>query len=341
MKHKKVSIIIPTLNRSNYLDRTIQSALSQDYEDIEVIIADNASSDDTKDMIKKYKHDKRVLYFRNNYTINRAANWNKALMKYASGEYILLLPDDDRLIDSSYISKAMRLVDKDPSIVVVFANYQEVDLITHVILRRIQVNLATIFDGKWFWLHYFEKRDGIVGVGCPQLTTLYSKRIAKKVGGYFLDILSPDTLLVLHIILHGRVAFIPDIVAEYGVHPLNASKESNILILYKDLQYIKSSAEYALHMGVRPTDVRKWKKRLMTFRMKGIWSKVLSKGDFSSIYELLKLIEKEDFKYLGFTIFRYGLKNFKWLLCFARNSTDRFRYRIYKNFRNDRNQEKL
>jgi len=319
---KKVSIIIPTRNRVNYLERTIHSALMQDYANIEIIITDNASSDNTEDVVKKYLHDKKVKYFRNNYNIGMAANWNKALMKYASGKYVMLLPDDDRLVDNSYISEAMELIDRNLNVVLVFANYQEVDLTTGEILRKIKVNFPPIFDGRWFWIHYWENRDGINGIGCPQLTTLYSRNIAKEVGGYFLDVYSPDTLLVLHILLHGKVGFIPNIVAEYGIHASNASKETDGRVLYSDLQYIRSSAEYSMDMGLKPKEVERWKNRLMIFRMRHICSiyfRKLLNGNLLQVLEFLGLVRKNnDMKYLVYSILEIFYRKFKKLVSFRK-----------------------
>ena len=117
-----VSIIIPTYNRANYLTKAIDSALSQDYPNIEVIVSDNASSDDTGEMVKKYKDDNRFKYFRNNHNLGMVANWRKALNNYATGNFFMILSDDDYLIDDNYISKVVKLVESDPEIVIVYGN---------------------------------------------------------------------------------------------------------------------------------------------------------------------------------------------------------------------------
>jgi len=50
-----VSIIIPTYNRANYLEKAIESVLKQTYENIEIIVSDNASTDNTMEVMQKYK----------------------------------------------------------------------------------------------------------------------------------------------------------------------------------------------------------------------------------------------------------------------------------------------
>ena len=88
----------------------IESCLSQDYPNLEVIVSDNASEDNTLHVIKKYLSDKRFKYFRNDINIGGGKNWIKLLYEYATGEYGILLPDDDYLINKSHISEAMSLI---------------------------------------------------------------------------------------------------------------------------------------------------------------------------------------------------------------------------------------
>ena len=65
-KKPLVSIIIPTYNRAEFLPRAVQSALDQTYTNIEIIIVDDCSPDNTKEVVKAYqKKDKRIQYLCN------------------------------------------------------------------------------------------------------------------------------------------------------------------------------------------------------------------------------------------------------------------------------------
>jgi glycosyltransferase involved in cell wall biosynthesis len=88
----KVSVIIPTYNRSCLLNETIKSVLSQTEKDLEVIVVDDGSTDDTGNVVRNIK-DKRVRYF---YKTNSgpAGARNFGLSK-AAGEYISFLDHDD------------------------------------------------------------------------------------------------------------------------------------------------------------------------------------------------------------------------------------------------------
>lgn len=101
-----VTIAIPTYNRANlYLTQAIESAINQTYPNLEIIISDNCSTDDTEMVIRSFK-DPRIRYFRQEKNIGGNNNFNFCL-KQARGEYFLLLMDDD-LIDSDFIETCMR-----------------------------------------------------------------------------------------------------------------------------------------------------------------------------------------------------------------------------------------
>ena len=95
MTENLVTIIIPTYNRAQYIQRAIDSCLKQTYRNIEIIIIDDHSGDNTEKLIKNYK-DKKIVYHRNEE--NRGAPFcrNKGI-QHAMGEYINFLDDDDIL----------------------------------------------------------------------------------------------------------------------------------------------------------------------------------------------------------------------------------------------------
>jgi glycosyltransferase involved in cell wall biosynthesis len=99
-----VTIAIPTYNRADGpLTATIESALRQNYENLEIIVSDNCSSDNTSEVLKSYGDKIRYL----SQEINLGANGNyNALLKAANGAYFLLLHDDD-LIDPDFVQTCM------------------------------------------------------------------------------------------------------------------------------------------------------------------------------------------------------------------------------------------
>jgi len=87
----KVSIIIPTFNRAKYVCEAIDSALQQTMKDIEVIVVDDGSTDNTREKIKPYKDKIEYVYTKN----GGPAHARNVGMKRAKGEYISFLDSDD------------------------------------------------------------------------------------------------------------------------------------------------------------------------------------------------------------------------------------------------------
>lgn len=104
-----VSILIPTFNRAELLKKALESAINQTYKNIEIIIGDNHSEDNTEDVCKQYASiDKRIKYYRHNENIKLAGNGN-FLVNKISGEYFIWLNDDDWL-SLDYVEKCIQFL---------------------------------------------------------------------------------------------------------------------------------------------------------------------------------------------------------------------------------------
>ncbi|MBQ0798497.1 MAG: glycosyltransferase family 2 protein [Porticoccaceae bacterium] len=107
-----VTVGIPTYNRADMLRRSIDSVLRQDYAQIEVLISDNFSTDNTQSVCQQFcEKDRRVRYVQQSSNIGASANFKDVLTR-ASGEYFMWLGDDD-WIDSAYVSSCVSLLASD------------------------------------------------------------------------------------------------------------------------------------------------------------------------------------------------------------------------------------
>ena len=93
----KFSVLLPTRNGGKYLKSCIESVLSQDYKDMELIVFDNANTDNTAEVVNSYSNDIRLKYYRTDSVVSVTDNWNNALKK-SSGDYVLMMGDDDFLL---------------------------------------------------------------------------------------------------------------------------------------------------------------------------------------------------------------------------------------------------
>ena len=116
-----VTILIPVYNRESIIAETIQSALDQTYKNIEVVIVDNASTDNTWQIIQSFaEKDSRIRAFRNETNLGPVRNWLRCVDE-ATGEYGKILWSDD-LIAHDFIEKTLPLFNESVGFVYSGAN---------------------------------------------------------------------------------------------------------------------------------------------------------------------------------------------------------------------------
>lgn len=120
----KVSVCIPTYNSARYLDAAIESVLTQEFTDYELVICDNASTDETPELCRRYD-DQCVRYVRFDQLVGQAANWNRCLT-LAEGEYVVLLHADDVLLPA-FLRRAADLLDVHEEVGLVHCAVQHID----------------------------------------------------------------------------------------------------------------------------------------------------------------------------------------------------------------------
>lgn len=117
-----VSIIIPSYNQANFLSETLDSVLSQNYQNWECIIIDDGSTDNTKEIAQKYySKDKRFKYIKQENQGPSVARNNGILN--SSGKYILPLDSDD-LISKDYLQEAVDILENKPKIKLVYCEVE-------------------------------------------------------------------------------------------------------------------------------------------------------------------------------------------------------------------------
>lgn len=122
----KISVLIPAYNVENYICECIESVLTQDLNDFEVICVDDASEDKTLFLLREYeKKDSRIRVFAHDKNKGQACGRNLAY-KYATGEYIYMLDADDKLKEGA-LSKLYRICKQDNLDVVGFETLQFMD----------------------------------------------------------------------------------------------------------------------------------------------------------------------------------------------------------------------
>ncbi len=123
----KVSIGIPVFNGERFLDKTIESILSQTFTDFELVISDNASKDGTEEICRRYAdHDPRIAYVRNQENLGAAYNYNQAF-HLSSGEYFKWACHDD-LLRREFLERCVEVLDRNPAVVLAYTGWAPIDV---------------------------------------------------------------------------------------------------------------------------------------------------------------------------------------------------------------------
>ena len=106
-----ISVVIPTFNRAHVLERAIDSVLGQTYQNIEVIVVDDASTDETLVVLEKYWEQVKIIHTRNN---GVSAARNKGL-KHCKGEWVAFLDSDDEWLPQR-LEKQIEFIQSNPHV---------------------------------------------------------------------------------------------------------------------------------------------------------------------------------------------------------------------------------
>jgi glycosyltransferase involved in cell wall biosynthesis len=134
MEKGLVSVVIPTYNRAGLIERAVDSVLNQDYRQIEVIVVDDGSRDDTPERVgKRYKQDERVRFFR--ITNSGVCGARNRGLKEVRGEYIAMLDSDDYWLPGK-LTLQIGILDAHPDLSMVWSDMDAIDSSGRVIASK-------------------------------------------------------------------------------------------------------------------------------------------------------------------------------------------------------------
>lgn len=145
-----VSVIIPSYNHEKYLQHRIDSVLNQSYQDFELIILDDKSKDDSKEIIETYRDNPKVSHIIYN-EVNSGTTfkqWKKGI-ELAKGEYIWIAESDD-YADVTFLEKSMSLIRKNNS-VLCFSQSYVIDENDAIIRKKEEVLKSDSCDANSFY----------------------------------------------------------------------------------------------------------------------------------------------------------------------------------------------
>ena len=257
-----VTIAIPTFNRASWLGGCVRSALAQSYRQLEVLVSDNASSDETALVLDQFS-DERLRVVRQRENIGGIANWNACLAE-AKGEYVLFLPDDDR-IAPWLLERCIALIRKEPKIAIVMAlgdAYVVGD--GRTLPARASQKLRTgIWDGVDILEEYLKGR--ITPQGC---TTVLRTETLRASGGFPIGWpFAGDLARHLPLLLAGRAGLVNERCGTYCIHKgtetSNLALESHLDDLKKLIDLIIFTASNTIEDKQRQRKIELYARRFL------------------------------------------------------------------------------
>ena len=243
---KKVSILIPTYRQPGTIALAVESALAQDYQNLEVVVCDDASADGSLDALAKYADDPRLRVCVNEANLGRVGNYRRSLYERARGDWVLLLDGDDFLCAPDYVTRGMSLVKKDSRLVLVYARIQ--NLIEGAVECRdskpIEERDLRILDGDVLLFGLPHATPPLYHATC-----LYDRHLAMKLDFYRSDILSSDWESIHRLVLCGNVGHIDVVAAVWRRHAGSATGSASFEQLDFNLQCIFGPYQYASSLG--------------------------------------------------------------------------------------------
>ena len=172
-----VSVCIPAYNSAEYITETIQSILKQSYSNLELIVVDDCSEDDTCAVVEAIP-DKRIRLYRNERNLGMSGNWNRCL-ELCAGEYIKLICADD-LLASNALEREVEALIAHPQAVLAESDTRLVDLNGKGKGFYKRYGKHGLVDGRTISRKGFFVKDYF---GAPQANT-FRRDTALEVGGF-------------------------------------------------------------------------------------------------------------------------------------------------------------
>lgn len=216
----KVSIMLPTYNHEIFIEDCLVSILKQDYEDLEIVVSDDASTDNTIEIVKKIatSYPGKIIISENSINIGITKNCNKALQK-CTGEYICLFAGDDIMLPGK-IAEQVQLLNNDHEAAICYHRVEVFSSSDNQRLYETEHNRSI-----------YSAFDLIKKAGLPGANSAMVRRKCIPAGGYDERIGSvSDWLFFIEIALRGKIIFSNKILARYRKHEAGCSAKADSLL---------------------------------------------------------------------------------------------------------------
>lgn len=294
-----VTVIVPNYNHSAYLDRRIQSILDQTFQDFEIILMDDCSPDDSREILHRYaEKDNRIkLLFNEKNSGSTFAQWNKGVNE-AQGKYVWIAESDD-YCDPTLMEKLVPLMENDDQVGIAFAQSYIVDEQDEII-NSFNENYKFIFKSDRWETDFKVKGE----VECNNYL-IFSNTIPNASGALmrrstYLECggaetgwrLNGDWFFYVKMLMISDLAYCSEHLNFFRFHPQTQRHRANENhVVYDEIIY---TLEYIdQHLDVDPIKFAKAWKNVADWWGGSLFRQKITKEYFRENYRLLKYFRKK------------------------------------------------
>jgi glycosyltransferase involved in cell wall biosynthesis len=224
----KVSVLMTTYNRADYLPKAVDSVFLQTFKDWELIVVDDFSADNTEEIMARYLQSGLPIKFvKNDHNIGVVKSRNLAL-SFCSGEYVAVLDSDDEWIDKDKLQKQVNFLDKNLDFVLCGGGAKIVDDTGE---KTGEIKYAQT-DSEI-------RKKILLSNQFIHSSVLYRKNVADSVGGYGDYGVGEDYDLFLKMGLRGKFMNNCDIFIKYCRHSFGLTLKNKLYSAKSHLRIIK------------------------------------------------------------------------------------------------------
>jgi glycosyltransferase involved in cell wall biosynthesis len=288
----RVSVALPVFNGDNYIAEALESILAQTYDNFEVIISDNGSTDRTEEICREYaERDPRVQYYRSD--VNRGVYWNfRRALEPAQGDYFMWLAHDDKLAPE-FLEQCAAALDRNPKAVLSYPKAIDIDEQGNSLVYKEQkLNADNAKPDQRF-------RELIrMDHNCEAIFGLMRTDVLRKIGvfGNFAD---ADRVMLAELALYGPYSQVAEFLFLHREHPLRTTnvypqsrfERTAILLSQKRMKIVfphcRQFMEYLLCIHRVPLS---WRDRLRCYREMFRWIALNWKRMMRDVKEVLSYL---------------------------------------------------
>lgn len=214
MAQPKVSVLVPVYNGAQYLKECLDSILAQHFHDLEILVSDDRSADDSLEIIKAYAaRDSRIRWWQNPHNLGLTENQNVCLRE-ARGNFIKFIHQDDKLLAVSAIQKLATALADNPTATLAGSASDVIDVHSRVKVRRVFFR-AGVWDGRQIILSSFEAVAN--NIGEPSVVMFRRTQAAR---GFLTDYKQMwDLEMWYHLLEQGKFFYLAESLAAFRQHP--------------------------------------------------------------------------------------------------------------------------